>query len=346
MATLRELAELAAGSVVGDDSVDIVRVAAIDAAGPGEITFVANPRYLAKLQETRASAAIVAPGVTAGNLPLIVCRNPYLAFAKILTRLQGTRPAPQGVMPGAWVDPSAQLGPEVTVHPGCVIGPGVTIGRGTILYPGVVLYAGASLGEDCLVHAGVVVREDCRIGNRVILQPQAVIGSDGFGFAPDGSRYFKIPQVGVVEIEDDVEIGACCCIDRAALGVTRVRRGAKLDNLIQIAHNVTVGEDTVMAAQVGIAGSTVIGRHCTFGGQAAVVGHIEVGDNVMLGGQSGIAATVEGNQVLSGSPAIPHKDWLKASLSFAKLPEMRKELNRLRRQLDEVEKSLKERLEP
>jgi UDP-3-O-[3-hydroxymyristoyl] glucosamine N-acyltransferase len=249
-------------------------------------------------------------------------------------------------MAGAWVDPSARLESEVTVYPGCVIGPGVTIGRGTLLYPGVVLYAGVSIGEECLIHAGVVVREGCRIGNRVILQPQAVIGSDGFGFAPDGSRYFKIPQVGIVEIEDDVEIGACCCIDRAALGVTRLRRGVKLDNLIQIAHNVTVGEDTVMAAQVGVAGSSVIGNHCTFGGQAAVVGHIQVGDNLMVGGQSAIASSAEGNQVLSGTPAIPHKDWLKASLSFAKLPEMRKELNRLQHQLDGLEKLIKERSEP
>jgi UDP-3-O-[3-hydroxymyristoyl] glucosamine N-acyltransferase len=346
MATLRELAELVGGSVAGDGALEISRVAAIDDAGPGEITFVANPKYLAKLQGTAAAAAIVPPGVVAGDLPLIVCRNPYLAFAKILTHLQMTRPEPQGIMAGAWVDPSARLESEVTVYPGCVIGPGVTIGRGTLLYPGVVLYAGVSIGEECLIHAGVVVREGCRIGNRVILQPQAVIGSDGFGFAPDGSRYFKIPQVGIVEIEDDVEIGACCCIDRAALGVTRLRRGVKLDNLIQIAHNVTVGEDTVMAAQVGVAGSSVIGNHCTFGGQAAVVGHIQVGDNLMVGGQSAIASSAEGNQVLSGTPAIPHKDWLKASLSFAKLPEMRKELNRLQHQLDGLEKLIKERSEP
>jgi UDP-3-O-[3-hydroxymyristoyl] glucosamine N-acyltransferase len=206
----------------------------------------------------------------------------------------------------------------------------------------VVLYAGVTIGEDCLLHAGAVVREDCRLGDRVILQPNAVVGSDGFGFAPDGQKYCKIPQVGIVEVEDDVEIGACACIDRAALGVTRIKRGAKLDNLVQIGHNVEIGEDTLLVAQVGIAGSTVIGNHCTFGGQAGAAGHIKIGDNVMVGGQSGIAGDTAGNQVLSGSPVMPHKDWLKASMSFAKLPDMRKEIGRLRRQLEALQTLVKE----
>ncbi len=343
MATLEQLATLVGGSVIGDGNLEISRVAPIDTAGPGEITFVANPKYLSRLAQTRAAAAIVAPGTEAPGLPLLVCANPYLAFAKILTALQVQRPAPGGVMAGASVDPSAQLAEEVTIHPGCVVGPEVTIGRGTILYPGVILYAGVSIGADCILHGGAVVREGCRLGDRVILQPNAVIGSDGFGFAPDGNRYFKIPQVGIVEIGDDVEIGACCCIDRAAMGVTRIGRGTKLDNLVQIAHNVTIGEDTILVAQVGIAGSTTIGNHCTFGGQSAVVGHVKVGDNVMLGGQSGIAGNTEGNQILSGSPAMPHREWLKASMSFAKLPEMRKELTRLRRQLDRLETLVKEK---
>ncbi len=343
MATLRELAELVGGKVVGDDRLEILRVAPIDSAGPDEITFVANPKYLPKLAQTRAAAAIVSAGVESPGMPLLVCANPYLAFAKILTRLQ-TSPAPtQGVMAGASVDPSARLADGVTIHPGCVVGPAVRIGRGTVLHPGVVLYAGVEVGADSLLHAGVVVREGCRLGDRVILQPNAVIGSDGFGFAPDGSRYYKIPQVGIVVIEDDVEVGACCCIDRAAMGVTRIGRGTKIDNLVQIGHNVAIGEDTILVAQVGIAGSTVIGNHCTFGGQSAVVGHIKVGDNVMLVGQSGIVGNTEGGQILSGSPAMPHREWLKASMSFAKLPEMRKELTRLRRQLDEMETLLKER---
>jgi UDP-3-O-[3-hydroxymyristoyl] glucosamine N-acyltransferase len=342
-ATLRELAELVGGTVVGDPGRVVHRVAPIDTAGEGEITFVANPRYLPKLKETRAAAVIVGPEVEAPGLCLIVCQNPYLAFARILTRLQVRRPAPQGVLPGAFVHPAASLGAEVTVPPGCVVGENVTVGRGTILYPGVILYEGVSVGEECTLHAGVVVREGCRLGDRVIVQPSAVIGSDGFGFAPDGVRYCKIPQVGIVVIGDDVEIGAAACIDRAALGVTRIGNGTKIDNLVQIGHNVTVGENTILVAQVGVAGSTTIGNHCTLGGQAGVAGHLKIGDNVMLGAQSGVAGDLAPNQILSGSPVMPHREWLKASMSFARLPELRKEVNRLRRQLDELEMHIKEK---
>jgi UDP-3-O-[3-hydroxymyristoyl] glucosamine N-acyltransferase len=343
VATLKELADLVGGTVVGDADIDISRVAAIAEAQAGEITFVSNPKYLPLLQETRASAVIAAPGAEAPHLSLLVCRNPYLAFAKILTYLQARRPAPQGVMPGACVHPSVSLGAGITVHPGCVVGENAAIGAGTILYPGVIVYTDVVIGEDCTLHAGVIVREGCRIGNRVILQPAAVIGADGFGFAPDGSRYYKIPQVGIVEIEDDVEIGAGSCVDRAALGVTRIRRGVKIDNLVQIGHNVIVGEDTILVAQVGVAGSTEIGRHCTFGGQAGTVGHIKIGDNVTVGGQSAVTGSVGPNQVLSGTPVMPHREWLKASMSFARLPELRKDVTRMKRQLAELEMLIKER---
>jgi len=343
VATLKELAELVGGAVVGDDDLEVHRVAAISEARAGDISFIANPKYLPLLQETRASAVIVAPGVEAPHLSLLVAPNPYLAFAKILTRLQVVRPESKGVMPGACVHPSARIGAEVTIHPGCVVGENVSIGDGTLLYPNVVLYDNVTIGHECTLHAGVVVREGCSIGNRVILQPSAVIGSDGFGFAPDGARYFKIPQVGVVLIEDDVEVGSASCIDRAALGVTRIRRGAKIDNLVQIGHNVTVGEDTVIVAQVGVAGSTEIGRHCTLGGQAGVVGHIKIGDNVMVGAQSGVNNSVGPNQVLSGTPVMPHREWLKASMSFARLPELRKDVTRLKRQIEELELLMKER---
>lgn len=343
MATLKELAELVEGTVVGDGDLEIRRLAPIDAAAEGDITFVTSAKYLAKLRDSKASAVIVTPGVELPGFALIACRNPYLAFAKILTHLQVRRPEPRGVMDGAIVDPSASLGEGVTVHPGCVVGENVSVGKGTILYPGVVLYENVTVGEECTLHAGVVVREGCRIGNRVILQPSAVVGSDGFGFASDGSRYFKIPQVGIVVIEDDVEIGSATCLDRAALGVTRIKRGAKIDNLVQVAHNVVVGEDTIMTAQVGIAGSAEIGNHCTFGGQSAVAGHLKVGDHVTIGGRGGVTSSVAGNQTLSGLPAVPHKEWLKASMSFTKLPELRKEVGRMKRQLEELERLIKER---
>jgi UDP-3-O-[3-hydroxymyristoyl] glucosamine N-acyltransferase len=337
VATLKELAEAVGGGVIGDEEVEIRNVAPIEVAGEGDITFVANPKYVSWLSRTRASAVIIADDSHPSEKPLLITRNPYLAFARILTILRVQRPEPLGVLPGAHVAPSATVSETATVHPGSVVAEGCSIGAGTVLHPGVVLYENVKIGEECILHAGVVVREGCRLGNRVILQPNAVIGSDGFGFAPDGPRYFKIPQVGTVDIEDDVEIGSATCVDRATLGVTRIKRGCKIDNLVQVAHNVEIGEDTIVVSQVGISGSARIGRHCTFGGQAGIAGHISIGDNVMIGARGGVANNVKGNQVLSGAPVMPHKEWLKATMSFAKLPEMRKEISRLKRQLEELE---------
>lgn len=340
--TLGRLAELVGGEVVGDPDLPIERLAPFASAGEGEITFVTHKKYLDDIGQTGAAAVIV-PERLPASCSLLVHPNPYLAFARVQQYFHGQRPAPTGIMPGATVDPAAEVGAEVSIYPGCYVGPDCRIGAGTILYPNVVLYQGAEVGRDCLLHAGAVVREFCRLGDRVVLQPGAVIGSDGFGFAPDGPSYEKIPQSGIVVVEDDVEIGAASCIDRAALGVTRIRRGSKLDNLVQIGHNVEVGEDTVMAAQVGIAGSTVIGRHCTFGGQAGTAGHVKIGENVTVAGRGGVASSVDGNQVLSGLPAMPHRDWLKASMAFPRLPEMRHELHRLRNLVVELEKRLKEK---
>lgn len=342
MKTLNQLAELVGGTVVGDGDVEIQRVAAIDGAQPGEITFLANPKYLPLLQTSKASAIIVKPGVEAPARNLLVCDNPYLAFAKVLTALHVQPPQVRGVMDGAHVDPEAEIGDGVTIHPGCVVGRKAVVGTGSVLYPGVVLYDQVRVGENCLLHAGVVVREGCRLGDRVIVQPGAVIGSDGFGFAPDGAGYFKIPQVGIVVIEDDVELGANTCIDRAAMGETRIGRGTKVDNLVQLAHGVKVGQHSIIVAQVGVAGSTTIGNHCTLGGQVGVAGHIKIGDRTMIGAQSGIANSLPGGQVFSGSPAIPHKDWLKASICYGKLPEMRKEIGQLRHQIEALEQLIKE----
>jgi len=340
--SLAQLAELVGAEIKGDPQVEIQQVYPIDLAQEGDITFVANPKYLSKLGDCRASAVIVAPGVDlpAGNF--LITANPYLAFAKVLTFLQRSEGAVQGVQPGAHIADSAQLAEAVTVYPGAVIGENVKIGSGTVLHPGVVIYAGVVIGADCLLHAGAIVREGCRLGDRVILQPSAVIGADGFGFAPDGSSYYKIPQVGIVVLEDDVEIGACSCVDRAALGETRIRRGTKLDNLVQIGHNAEVGEDTIIVSQVAVAGSSKIGNHCTFGGQAAVAGHVTVGDNVTIGARGGASGNVESDQVLSGVPLIPHKEWLRMTMSLPKVPEMRKELQQLKKRLAELEVLLKE----
>lgn len=342
-ATLGELAELVGGRVCGDPSICLSGVAPIDQAGPDQITFLANPKYQPLLATSQAAAIIVHPSLEgASDRPLLLTPNPYLAFAKILTRLHLPKPEPRGVLPGATVHPDALLGEDVTISAGCVIEAGVKIGRGTLLHPNVVVYADAEIGADCILHANAVVREGCRLGDRVILQPGAVIGSDGFGFAPDGEGYFKIPQVGRVVIEDDVEIGACTCVDRGTLGDTRIGRGSKIDNLVQLAHNVQVGEHCILVSQVGIAGSSRIGRHCTFGGQVALAGHLKVGDNVTVAGRSGITKDVEGNQTVAGLPVMPHREWLKMTMSMQNLPEWRRELARLKRQVAELENKLME----
>ncbi|WP_282756519.1 UDP-3-O-(3-hydroxymyristoyl)glucosamine N-acyltransferase [Desulfuromonas thiophila] len=340
MVTLAQLAEWVGGRVVGDDQLRIVALAPLDQAGPGTITFLANPKYLPALRTTRASAVIIDKPLERADLAYLVCDNPYLAFAKVLTRLHVRPPAPLGVLPGVSLAPTAELGEQVTVHSGAVIGERVRLGDGCLIHPNVVLYADVQIGPGCVLHAGVVIREGCRLGARVIVGPNAVIGNDGFGFAPEDGGYYKIPQVGIVEIGDDVEIGACACIDRATFGVTRIGRGCKIDNLVQIGHNVTVGEDTVMAAQAGVAGSTRVGRHCTFGGQSGTAGHIRIGDNLTLAGRGGIVGNIAGDQVVSGVPAIPHRDWLKASAAFAQLPQMRRELADLRRQLATLQQGL------
>jgi len=343
-ATLAELADLVQGSLLGDGALRVSRVAPINAARDGDITFVTNPKYIKALATTAASAVIVSFDLASqSEKPGIACANPYLAFARILSYLAVEPLEVKGVMPGAHVSPTAVLGADVTIYPGCYVGDHVKISRGTTLYAGAVLYDRVEVGEDCLIHAGTVIREQCRLGNRVILQPNVVIGSDGFGFAPDGSRYFKIPQVGIVVLEDDVEIGSSTTIDRAALGETRIRRGTKIDNLVQIGHNVELGEDCIIVSQSGIAGSAIIGNHCTFGGQTAVNGHIRVGDNLTVGARGGITSSIEGNQVVSGVPAMPHRDWLKASMSFQKLPEMRRELSHLKNRLEQLESQLKEK---
>jgi UDP-3-O-[3-hydroxymyristoyl] glucosamine N-acyltransferase len=312
-------------------------------AGQDQISFLANPKYQAKLAGCKAAAIIVHPSLDGSvDAPLLLTDNPYLAFAKILTFFEVPPHVGEGVLPGAHIHPEATIGENVTIEPGCVVSAGAVVGNGSHLYPNVVLGTDVVIGDDCLLHANVSVRENCVLGNRVIVQPGAVIGADGFGFAPDGQSYYKIPQIGHVVIEDDVEIGSCSCIDRGTLGVTRIARGAKIDNLVQIAHNVQIGEDTAIAAQVGMAGSAVIGKHCTFAGQAGVAGHVTVGDNVILAGRGGISNNVDGNQMLAGIPARPHREWLKATMTMTHLPEMRRELGRLKQQVDELKSKLME----
>jgi UDP-3-O-[3-hydroxymyristoyl] glucosamine N-acyltransferase len=335
---LREVAERLGCELRGDGSVVIQRVAAIDHAQPGDLTFVANPKYLSSLARTQATAVIVSAEVST-SLPSLLSTNPYLTYAQAVALLDPEdRPEP-GVHPRAEVHPSAVLDEDVHVGALVVIGPRVHIGRRSVLHPLVAIGEGATLGDDCVLHSGVQVRERCRLGNRVVVQNGAVIGADGFGFAKDEhGRYHKIPQRGIVVIEDDVEIGALTAIDRAALAETRIGRGVKIDNLVQIGHSVTIGEDTVLAGQVGIAGSTRVGRRVTLAGQVGVAGHLEVGDGVIATAQSGIPASVEAGRVVSGYPAIDNRAWLKSSAVFARLPELQKRVRELEREIEELKK--------
>jgi UDP-3-O-[3-hydroxymyristoyl] glucosamine N-acyltransferase len=333
---LSELAAALDASLRGDGSVEVTRVAGIDDAGPGDLTFVSNPRYTARLATTRASAVIVAPDV-ATPLPSLLSGNPYLSFARAVALLDPR------ALPGAGIHSSAQLAGDAVlgtgVHVGAfvAIGARVRIGARCVLHPHVVLYDDVVLGDDCELHSGVQVREGCRLGQRVVVQNGAVIGSDGFGFArDDAGRYAKIPQRGIVVIEDDVEIGALAAIDRAALKETRIGRGSKLDNLVQVGHSVSIGEDTVLAGQVGIAGSTKIGNRVTLAGQVGVAGHLSVGDGAIASAQTGIPHDIEAGAFVSGYPAIENRGWLKASALFPRLPEFLKRLRELERRVEEL----------
>jgi UDP-3-O-[3-hydroxymyristoyl] glucosamine N-acyltransferase len=339
--TLAVLAELVGGRVSGDPSTCLSGVAPLDHADERQISFLANPKYRDKLAVSCAGAIIVHPALDgAVDCPLLLVDNPYLAFARILAYFEVEPYSPEGRSPRADVHADAELAADVTIGSGCVVGAGAVIGRGSCLYPNVVIYPGVVIGEDCKLHANVTVRENCLIGDRVIIQPGATIGSDGFGYAPDGEHYFKIPQVGRVIIEDDVEIGSGSCIDRGTMGDTRIARGTKIDNLVQIGHNVQIGEDCIVVSQVGISGSTRIGRHCTFGGQAATAGHLKVGDNVVIAGRGGVTNDVDDNQSMAGLPLQPHREWLKTTMCLPHLPEMRRELKHLQQKLTELEEQL------
>jgi UDP-3-O-[3-hydroxymyristoyl] glucosamine N-acyltransferase len=334
---LSELAQLVGGEVIGDGGVKIVGVAPIEEARKGEITFIAHPRYLPKLSQTEASAVIVSPKVGEAEKPLLRVANPYLAFAKILGIYAHRPHEPRGVDQGAWVSPTVKLGEGVSVYPFVYIGDHAEIGDRVILFPGVFVGDKTILGDDTLIYPNVSIYEGCRIGKRVILHSGVVIGSDGFGFARDGKRSVKIPQVGIVEIGDDVEIGANTTVDRAAMGKTVIKRGVKIDNLVQVAHSVTIGEDSIIVAQVGIAGSTKIGSNVILAGQVGVADHTEIGDNVMVGPQSGVTKDIPPNQVVTGTPHLPHKQWLRVATTVPKLPEMWRRIDRLEAKMRDLE---------
>lgn len=332
--TLAELAERLGCRLEGDASLVITRVAALEDAGPGDVSFFANPRYADALARTRASAVIASDGVEVPGAALRT-DEPYVAFARALEILHPVPRPPAGVHPTAVIDPSATIDPTASIGPFVVVGAGAVVGARTIVREHVVLGEGAVVGDDTLLHAHVAVRERVTIGHRVIVQNHAVIGSDGFGFAPQKAGGFvKVPQVGTVVIGDDVEIGALTSIDRPPVGATVVGAGTKIDNLVQIGHGVEIGRETLLAAQVGIAGSTVVGDRVVLAGQVGVAGHVTIGDRVRATAQTGIPGSVDAGAFVSGYPAIDNRDWLKASAVFRRLPELRKAVADLTRRLE------------
>jgi len=303
---LKDIAAYLGGELFGPEDIEISGPAKIESAKEGELTFLSNIKYKHHLTTTGASVVIVDQKYEEITTPYILVKNAYVAFVMVLRAFEPKmHTAISGVSEFSFIDDNAIVDPTANIAAGAYIGPDVKVGQNSIVYPGVVVLQGSSVGDDCVLYPNVSIRENCQVGDRVILQNGCVIGSDGFGFAPHEGKYQKIPQIGNVVIEDDVEIGANTTIDRATVGETRIKQGTKIDNLVQLAHNVVVGEHTVIVSQAGIAGSTEIGNHVTIGGQAAAVGHIKIGDHAILAARSGISKDVPEKAILWGSPAVP-----------------------------------------
>jgi len=319
---LSKLAEALSGRLVGSGDIDIHGAAPLTEAEPDQLSFLALHSYREQALSTRAGAILVVAEIEGCPAAQILCSDPYLSFAKAMRLLYPSEEPSRTVSDLAFVSPDAVLGEGVTIHPFAVIEKGTRIGRNSIIYPHVYIGPRAVIGENCIIHSHVSIREDCVLGNRVILQNGVRIGSDGYGFAKDSEgHHIKIPQIGKVEIGDDVEIGANSCIDRATLSATKIGNGTKLDNLVQIGHNVTVGRDCLLVAQVGIAGSTQIGNHVTLAGQVGISGHLNIGDGSTVGGQSGVTRDIPPMEVYTGYPAIPHDQWAILQRALKKLLE-------------------------
>ncbi len=337
---LRDLADRVGAELSGPGDIDITGVAGIQDAGEGFITFVAGVNQLKDLEKSRASAAFVPPDAPAMALPLLRVKNPRLAFARAIELFCVKPYRSSGISDRASIGRNVVIGADPSIYPCAVVDDGAHIGDRVTLYPGVYIGKGSSVGDDAVIYANVSVGPGISIGKRVIIQAGAAIGGDGFGFVTDEGKHYKIPQVGGVIIEDDVEIGANSTIDRATLGNTVIKKGTKIDNLVQVAHNVTIGEHCLLAGQVGIAGSSILGNYVMLGGQVGVADHVAIGDRVMAGGGSAITKDVEAGQIIVGYNAMPIRDWLKVQAILPKLPELKKMLSNLEKQV----KELKERI--
>ncbi len=338
--SLKELAKLIGGKVFGDESLLIEGVASAEEAKEGEITFACNSRYLEEVEKSPASAVIVFPEVRKLSKPFVRVDNPRLAFAKVLEVFTPSRQEPEGIHPTAILGKKVTLGKGVSVQAYVVIGDNARIGDGAALYPGVCVGKNVVIGNNALIYPQVVIREEVLIGKNAIIHSGTVIGSDGFGFVEGGGVHHKIPQVGKVIIEDDVEIGANVTIDRATTRVTTVKKGTKIDNLVHIAHNVTVGEDCLLVAQVGISGSVEIGNKVTLAGQSGVAGHLSIGDRVMVTAKSGVTKSIPSNSRVSGFPARPYREENKIKIALLKLPELLKVIPQIFKSLQRLGKRI------
>jgi len=341
--TLKEIAELIEGEVVGNESIVITGVCGIKEACEGDITFVANPKYIGYIETTRATAIITSREITSAIKPIIRTEDPSLAFAKILSFVAPNEVShPQGIHPSAILGKNVKLGKGVALGPYAVIEDNVSIGEGTIIYAGCYVGHHTNIGKGALLYPNVSIRERITIGSRVIIHSGTVVGSDGFGFATIKGIHHKIPQIGTVVIEDDVEIGANVTIDRARFDKTFIGRGTKIDNLVQIAHNVIIGENSIIVAQAGISGSTTIGKGATLAGQAGLVGHISIGDGAVVAAQAGVTKSVPANTTVSGYPAKPHETARRVNACLQNLPKLYAKVEGLKKKIEELEAKLKQ----
>ena len=337
----QQIAELIQGRVEGDPNATINTFAKIEEGKPGAISFLSNAKYINYIYDTESSVVLVDESLKLEKpvkATLIRVKSAYEAVAKLLQMYDSMKPKKVGISSLAFIDPTAKVGENCYIGPFVAIGPEAVIGDGCVLHPHATVGEKATVGNNTEIYSNAVIYHHCKVGNNCILHAGCVIGADGFGFAPGVNGYDKIPQIGIVTIEDNVEIGANTCVDRSTMGSTYVRKGVKLDNLVQIAHNTDIGENTVMSSQVGIAGSTKVGKWCMFGGQVGVSGHITIGDKVQLGAQSGVPGSLEGGQSLIGTPPIPLTNYFRSSAIFKRLPDMYRQINEMQKTIEELKK--------
>lgn len=337
--TAEQIASVIGGKIEGDKDAKVRTFAKIEEGVEGAISFLSNPKYTHYIYDTKSSVVIVNEDVELEGTvapTLIRVKNAYESIAQLLQIYEASKPKKTGVSPQAYISPTAKLGKDCYVGPFACIGEGTVIGDGCQIYPHAVVGDNVKMGNGCILYPNTTVYQGCKIGNNVTLHAGSVIGADGFGFAPNADGYDKIPQIGIVTIEDNVEIGANTCVDRSTMGSTVIRKGVKLDNLVQVAHNVEIGENTVMSAQVGIAGSTKVGSWCMFGGQVGIAGHITIGNKTFLGAQSGVPGSLKGGEELIGTPPMNPRNYFKSQAIFRRLPDMYKELEALKKTIEEL----------